>query len=398
MAKSTRRRRSKRSPIQTILGTIGAILLAAFLFVMQTLFPGLFPSPGGSNPGGNPGATQPPVVETNANWLTVYFTTPNPPDAATSAVETEVINAINGATTSIDAASFDFNLPKMTQALVAAKQRGVRVRVVMDEEEGRYVVSDSAPAGIEGYDALAALRRANVEIVNGGRSNGIMHNKILIIDNRVMYIGSWNFSYNDTFRNDNNILKITAQRIIENYRGKFDEMFSLRQFGTRARVGARNPNMTINGINVENYFSPVDEVMQQLVSEVSGARSSIKILAFTYTHPDLAAAMLTRQRAGVRVEGVFENRGASQGQYNTLFCAGAAVRKDSNKYTMHHKVIIIDDTTVITGSFNFTKSADEINDDNVIIIHDASVARAFLQEYARVYGAATTPARSEIPC
>jgi phosphatidylserine/phosphatidylglycerophosphate/cardiolipin synthase-like enzyme len=65
---------------------------------------------------------------------------------------------------------------------------------------------------------------------------------------------------------------------------------------------------------------------------------------------------------------------------------------------MHHKVIIIDDTTVITGSFNFTKSADEINDDNVIIIHDASVARAFLQEYARVYGAATTPARSEIPC
>jgi phosphatidylserine/phosphatidylglycerophosphate/cardiolipin synthase-like enzyme len=254
MAKSTRRRRSKRSPIQTILGTIGAILLAAFLFVMQTLFPGLFPSPGGSNPGGNPGATQPPVVETNANWLTVYFTTPNPPDAATSAVETEVINAINGATTSIDAASFDFNLPKMTQALVAAKQRGVRVRVVMDEEEGRYVVSDSAPAGIEGYDALAALRRANVEIVNGGRSNGIMHNKILIIDNRVMYIGSWNFSYNDTFRNDNNILKITAQRIIENYRGKFDEMFSLRQFGTRARVGARNPNMTINGINVENYF------------------------------------------------------------------------------------------------------------------------------------------------
>src|SRR5207253_3989997 len=123
-----------------------------------------------------------------------------------------------------------------------------------------------------------------------------------------------------------------------------------------------------------------------------------KFMAFTYTHADLANAMIARAKAGVKVEGVIENRGASQGALVPLFCANLPVETDGNKYTMHHKVMIIDDNTVVTGSFNFTKSADDSNDDNVLIIHSPAVAAAFNQEFARVYGMGEKPTTAEINC
>jgi phosphatidylserine/phosphatidylglycerophosphate/cardiolipin synthase-like enzyme len=74
-----------------------------------------------------------------------------------------------------------------------------------------------------------------------------------------------------------------------------------------------------------------------------------------------------------------------------LFCNNVPVLVDGNKYTMHHKVIIIDESIVITGSYNFTKAADVENDDNVIIIHSPSLAQLYLQEFDRVNSIAQVP-------
>jgi phosphatidylserine/phosphatidylglycerophosphate/cardiolipin synthase-like enzyme len=131
---------------------------------------------------------------------------------------------------------------------------------------------------------------------------------------------------------------------------------------------------------------------------VKAAQKSVKFMAFTYTDKDLANAMIQQAGAGVKVQGVIENRGASLGAFVPLFCAGLPVRTDGNKYTMHHKVIILDDATVITGSFNFTVSADEDNDDNVLIIHSPAVAALYDLEFSRVYGMGETPAASEVDC
>jgi len=61
------------------------------------------------------------------------------------------------------------------------------------------------------------------------------------------------------------------------------------------------------------------------------------------------------------------------------------VKKDSNKYNMHHKVFIIDNETVVTGSYNPTSSGDEKNDENILIIHDKGIAKKFLDEFDRVW-------------
>jgi phosphatidylserine/phosphatidylglycerophosphate/cardiolipin synthase-like enzyme len=89
------------------------------------------------------------------------------------------------------------------------------------------------------------------------------------------------------------------------------------------------------------------------------------------------------------VKGVFETRGADTefSEYGRMNRARPRldVLLDGNPYAMHHKVIILDNKTVILGSFNFTRNADEANDENILFIHDRDVAAAFRSEFDRVY-------------
>lgn len=355
---------------------------------------------------GTPLATQAPAATTvgatsvprtavpgrPTSWLTVYFT-----DPATSSqrniLDTAVLPVITRARRTLDVASFDLNLPKFIQALTDAKARGVTVRVVADEKNGAMTLDADKNNGVA-FDALQTLKKAGITVVDGGRSNGLMHNKIIIADGTTLFMGSWNASYNDTFTNNNNLLKITEPRLIANYQAEFDDMFVNKIFGAKSQLRSMLPVMTVDGTPVENYFAPRDRVMDKLIQETNKARRSIKFMIFTYTDENLASQMISQAKLGVDVQGVIEARGASQGALPSLFCAKQKllqVKTDGNSATMHHKVIIIDDETVITGSFNFTKSADTANDDNVIIIRNSSVAALYLQEFDKVFGAGKTP-------
>ena len=86
---------------------------------------------------------------------------------------------------------------------------------------------------------------------------------------------------------------------------------------------------------------------------------------------------------GVKIKGIFEKRGTGSeySKYKVLDYQGAEVRKDSSGGVMHHKVFIIDNKTVITGSFNPSNNADKRNDENVLIIHDKDVALRYLEEF-----------------
>ena len=68
------------------------------------------------------------------------------------------------------------------------------------------------------------------------------------------------------------------------------------------------------------------------------------------------------------------------------------VLEESNCYILHHKVIVIDARTVLTGSYNFTGSAEKDNDENLVIVDDPNLARIYLDEFERVYAQAQAPA------
>jgi phosphatidylserine/phosphatidylglycerophosphate/cardiolipin synthase-like enzyme len=337
------------------------------------------------------------VGSANLSWLTVYFTNPNPPDNIGHSIDQYVQSAIDGATKSIDVTSFEFNLPSVINALSSAARRGVKVRVVYDGSNGGLSL-DNSLTEYKTFNTIPTLKAAGVGLVDAGREYGIMHDKIVIVDGKTLYMGSWNLAYNDTYRNNNNLLKITDPQIIANYQAKFNELFVDKKFGNRTVVKAPAPNMVIDGTAVENYFSPADDVMDKLIRYVSGARKSIHFMAFTFTYENLANAIIERSKAGLDVQGVIEGQDAAQGVMAYLYCARTPVKVDGNKYIMHHKVIIIDGQVVITGSFNFTRSADVYNDENVVVIHNAAIAAQYEQEYQRVLSIAQNPSANETKC
>src|SRR5215510_15037868 len=184
------------------------------------------------------------------SWLSVYFSDPNPPDQVNNGIDRFVTPVLQGAKKTIDVTSFDLNLPSVVNALVDAKKRGVAVRIVTDETNGTQTLKASDSPSGEQEDTLKTLSDAGIPVVDGGRSNGLMHNKMIIVDGATLFMGSWNMSYNDTFRNDNNVLKIMDKTLIANYQAKFNELFVDKRFGTKAKVGAQTPQLTIDGTPV----------------------------------------------------------------------------------------------------------------------------------------------------
>jgi len=152
--------------------------------------------------------------------------------------------------------------------------------------------------------------------------------------------------------------------------------------------GAPAP-ITIGGATIEIYFSPDDHPASRMLAAIEAASSRIDVLAFSFTSDDIAAALLERMSAGVHVRGVLEadQAGGVGSQYERLRAVGMDLRLDGNPGLLHHKVIVIDGTTVVTGSYNFSRSAETTNDENVAIIHSTNLARDFEAEVDRLYDA-----------
>ena len=104
-------------------------------------------------------------------------------------------------------------------------------------------------------------------------------------------------------------------------------------------------------------------------------------MSFSFTNEEIADALI--MKSDLDVMGIFDSSQSSSkfSQFKRLQEFGIKVKKDSNKYKMHHKVFIIDNQTVVTGSFNPTLSADTKNDENLLIIHDKKIANDFLKEF-----------------
>ncbi|MCL4246697.1 MAG: phospholipase [Anaerolineae bacterium] len=318
-------------------------------------------------------------------FWSVYFTAPTG-DSRTSTyhdgIETQLIAAVNSAQRTIDIAAYEFNLVDLTQALLAARQRGVQVRVVTDDDAGF-----DAPTG-----TLRQLVEARIPVVIDGR-RALMHNKFVIIDSLTVWMGSWNFTVNGTYRNNNNVLVLRSQAAVQNYQAEFDEMFNTRLFGPSSPSRTPRPDFRQDGIPILTYFAPEDDVLDAILATVNSAQHSIKFMTFSFTVDPIGQAMIARAGQGVNVQGIFETTG-SETQFSELpilFCAGLDARQDGNPYRLHHKVFIIDDETVMTGSFNISQNAVQSNDENLVIITDRDLAAEYLAEFDRRWAESRLP-------
>lgn len=330
-----------------------------------------------------------------SNWWEVYFTDPltiNDPNNYANSIEQKLIDKIDAAQTSIHIASFEFNLTPVAEALVAAHQRGVDVRWVTDDEHG--LEADSDPDGGQ----FAMLTEAGIEVRDDGRS-ALMHDKFWIFDGKTVWTGSTNITSNGIFKQNNNVIVLHSPEIAAMYEREFQEMWE-GQFGPRSPSTVDQQSAVVNGTPVQVLFSSEDGVVDRIIAYAQQAQVSIRFLAFAFTDYPLANTMIQRAAAGVDVKGVYEKVGSDgQGaEMVTFLCAKVPVRQDGNGSFMHDKLIIVDNRIVITGSLNYSSSADEANDENVIIVDNPEIAALYLQEFERIWALASDPDPADFPC
>ncbi len=335
-----------------------------------------------------------PKEQSRTEDIQVFFTTPTlvypdiPKRRVAPPFEQALVADMDAARYRIHMVAFEYNLMSVADALLRAHQRGVEVRLALDHE----CLEKPEQALWAGKMQMAGIPIAWQE------TSAFLHSKFAVIDNTVVWMGSWNFTVNGTYRNNNNLLRMTIPPVVENYAVEAAQMVTDERFGTNKRVLTPNPVVVWDdAVMIETYFSPQDGAMEHVLDRIYAARHSIHFISFSYTSDDIGLAMVEQHHMGVHVQGIFESRNARGlgSEFALLKEAGVDVVEDGNCYTMHHKVIVIDEATVITGSYNFTNRAENVNDENLVIIDDPLLAAHYLEEFERVYMQAQKPTRCQ---
>jgi phosphatidylserine/phosphatidylglycerophosphate/cardiolipin synthase-like enzyme len=344
------------------------LFLLIFILVLSSCVPAT------SNP---PTPTQvTPEDSSIPGWLEIHFTDPSAPTASNfeGGPDEALATAIDKARLSVDMAVYSLNLWSIRDALIHAHQRGAVVRLVMESDNmDNREIQQIQEAGIP---------------VTGDQREGLMHNKFVVIDHAEVWTGSMNYTTSGTYEDNNDLIRIRSTQVADDYTTEFNEMFEKNMFGSDTLATTPYPSLTIDGTQVEIYFSPDDGVAAKLLNLIQGAKESIYFLAYTFTANDLGTAILQRASNGLTVAGVMDDGQINSNlgtEYDSFMQAGLDVRRDGNGGLMHHKVIIIDHSIVITGSYNFSASAETSNDENVVIIHSAEAAGRYMTEFQRIY-------------
>ncbi|MEM1532305.1 MAG: phospholipase D family protein [Nitrososphaerota archaeon] len=133
-------------------------------------------------------------------------------------------------------------------------------------------------------------------------------------------------------------------------------------------------------------FSRTQYCLADIINHVKQAKTYIYVMAYLITSDDIADALIDAHNKGVNVKIVLEKdmMNISGSEYKKLRDAGIDVRVENTSYLLHHKVIIVDGKVVVTGSYNFSRAAEDENYENLLIITDPKIVSEYEQEFGRV--------------
>lgn len=287
----------------------------------------------------------------------------------------------------LDGAFYDIEELTVVDELIRAHERGVRVRLVTDSDN---LVDKTDPG--KPREAIERLRAAGIPVVDDQRS-AIMHHKFLVIDHHTVWSGSTNLTPTSLWRHNNNALTIRSTPIATAFSAEFERLFERHEFGSSTRLFA-TPVFTTDTADgqVQAFFSPRGGGREAVVRELGRARRSIKFMTFSLTDQGIGDVMRFKAQAGVSVTGVFDRwlAAGAASLYPVFRQAKMKVFLDGNEALMHHKVIVIDQSTVITGSYNYSENAEVNNNEAFFIFRgNRALATAYGEEFGRLLYAAT---------
>jgi phosphatidylserine/phosphatidylglycerophosphate/cardiolipin synthase-like enzyme len=134
---------------------------------------------------------------------------------------------------------------------------------------------------------------------------------------------------------------------------------------------------------IEVFFSPKGGCTEAVVQELNLAKSTIYVQAYSFTSKPIAAALVNALRRGVKVQAIMDKSQRKEKYSEADFLAHNHITTfiDSQHAIAHNKIIVVDERVVLTGSFNFTRAAEESNAENLLLITDPAIARRYLQNW-----------------
>ncbi|MDH3268504.1 MAG: phospholipase D-like domain-containing protein, partial [Ignavibacteria bacterium] len=279
-------------------------------------------------------------------------------------------------------------------AIIRAKNRGVKVRVVYDNRTTQNSMQALINAGIPVLKRTSGL-------------DGIMHNKFFIFDardtvstNDWLWTGSWNVTSTELGWK-NNVMEINDPTITVAYQTEFEEMWGSNNDipnPANAKFGSQKSDNTphyfnIGGREVQVYFSPSDGTTGKITNTINTSNQSIHMALLVFTRDDIESAIHSRFNNGITdIKGVIDNINVQGSEFNNL--SVYADMWHNPPPTLHHKYSTVDASFpesspyVITGSHNWSSAAENDNDENTLIIQDLRIANQYMQEFKKRYNEA----------
>ena len=312
---------------------------------------------------------------------------------------------IGGANKTLDFAVYDMRLSdRLKAALVAAlkerAQAGVQIRFCYDADKPLQPAvaagADPAPVGTGAFVQSLGYPFKRI----GGMK--LMHSKFIVRDRQAVWTGSTNMTDDAFTLMENNIVTIDSPALVDYYFEDFDQLWEKENFDNTGDIKTVPVPLTFSdqAATARVMFSPGcgQSIDSEIASRVRAAKRRVRICSLLINSGTLINELGNLLRAGrTKVDGIYDrtqmtdvyrqwqevpsNRWKIPALKEIIDRAGL-VGKDSTPYTptghhdfMHNKVLVIDDT-VITGSYNFSRSA-EFNAENILFIESAPLAESY---------------------
>ncbi len=363
--------------------------------------------------------TTPLSSSASSGKIAVYFNNPVDNTVSTgvnavylsNCIADTIIAYINRAKYSIDIAMYNYvqttGFTNIATAINNAYLSGKRIRWIYDGTASNTGIALLNP----GINTLASPTTS---------AYTIMHNKFMIIDAKstdpndaMVSGGSTNWTEQQLNHDFNNIVFIQDSALARAYQDEFNMMWgdtgiipntSLSKFGSfKTDLGRHTFN--IAGKTVELYFSPSDRTNDRISSAIKSANTDLYFGVYTFTLLNDANDIIERDTSGVYVAGIADGNSISGAAHPALTAAmGANFKTYTGSYIYHNKMAIVDqsntcsDPLVLTGSHNWTMSANTQNDENSLIIHDDTIANIYYQAFSSDFASLTGSLTAIPPC
>jgi|GEM_PF-383305 len=278
-----------------------------------------------------------------------------------------LVELINSTKKSIDCSIYDLDLSSISDALVDMNKSGVTLRIVSDYEQASQKSSK-----------IGALKSGGAYVIISPENYPIMHNKFCVFDNEIVWVGSMNFTLNDSKRNNNNVLIVKDKEVAELYTNKIDSFFK-GNFSPKV-----SPSIEIRKIgNGEFYFCPEDNCAEHVISHINDSNLSIECMFFSFTLDD-AGDLMIQKNVAKRI--IFEDsQNSIYSEYNKLKEKGMPVLLDRNPQNMHNKFCVIDNKIIMTGSMNLSVNGTQENDESLVFVYNEPLAKEYIDYFNKYW-------------